>query len=341
MFDFLDASAKKAFDGKSVLVTGGTGSFGRQFVRTILQVASPNRLIVLSRDEQKHFAMSQELSDSEFPALRYFLGDVRDRDRLELSMRGVDIVVHAAAQKHVPLAEYNPTECVHTNILGSENVVRAAMQSGVKKVLALSTDKAVNPINLYGATKLASEKIFVAANNLSGMDGTRFSVVRYGNVVGSNGSVIPHFQALIDQGCDNLPITDERMTRFWITLQQGANFVISSIAQMVGGEVFVPKIPSMKLVDLARVLAPNLSHSLIGIRPGEKLHETLVSFAEGINTLEFEDRYVIEPSFAFWEQRNLPKPGVLVQENFEYASDTSAFQLTANDLKNMLSELPK
>ena len=339
MHNFSPRNAKNIFDGKSILVTGGTGSFGKEFVRTVLKLSTPNRLIVLSRDEQKHFTMSQELSDKEYPALRYFLGDIRDRDRLELSMRGVDIVVHAAAQKHVPLAEYNPTECVQTNILGSENVVRAAMQAGVKKVLAISTDKAVNPINLYGATKLASEKIFVAANNLSGMDGPRFSVVRYGNVVGSNGSVIPLFQSLIKKGIKNLPITDERMTRFWITLEQGTNFVISAISAMVGGEVFVPKIASMKLIDLAKVLAPQLPHEIVGVRPGEKLHETLISGAEALNTVEFEDRYVIKPAFAFWEQRNLPESGTPVSSEFEYSSDTSPFQLNEESLQKMLVNL--
>ena len=293
------------FKGKSILVTGGTGSFGKKFVGTLLERYDARRLIVFSRDEQKHFEMAQEFNDREFPAVRYFIGDVRDRDRLELAMRDVDLVVHAAALKHVPIAEYNPTECIHTNVLGAENVVRAALRCGVEKVVALSTDKAVNPVNLYGASKLAADKIFVAANNLSGGDGPRFSVVRYGNVVGSRGSVIPFFQSLVEKGADNLPITDERMTRFWVTLQQGVDFVLSSLHLMNGGEIFVPKLPSMRVVDVARSLAPELSQRVVGIRTGEKLHEILITSEDSRNTMELLDRYIVLPHYAFWKAKDI------------------------------------
>ncbi|MEQ8195895.1 MAG: UDP-N-acetylglucosamine 4,6-dehydratase (inverting), partial [Rhodospirillales bacterium] len=257
--------------GQSILVTGGTGSFGKAFVKTVLERYDVRKLIIFSRDELKQFEMQQTLSPDKYPCLRYFIGDIRDQARLAMAMRDVDIVVHAAALKHVPVAEYNPTECIHTNVTGAENVMQCALQNKVKTVLALSTDKAVNPINLYGASKLASDKIFVAANNLSGDQGTRFAVVRYGNVVGSRGSVIPFFQRLVNEGAKSLPITDPRMTRFWITLQQGVDFVISCLDIMNGGEIFTPKIPSMKMTDLAKALAPDLPHDIVGIRPGEKL----------------------------------------------------------------------
>ena len=259
-------------NGKTILVTGGTGSFGASFVRCVLQDFSPKRLIVFSRDEVKQYEMAQRLNVKDHPCIRYFIGDVRDADRLEMAMRDVEFVIHAAALKHVPAAEYNPFECIHTNVMGAENVVKAALRTGTEKVIALSTDKAANPVNLYGASKLASDKIFVAANNLAGEGGTRFAVVRYGNVLGSRGSVIPLFERLIRSGATSLPITDPRMTRFWITLRQGVSFVMSSLAAMTGGEIFVPKVPSMKIVDLARVLAPDLTHEDIGLRPGEKLH---------------------------------------------------------------------
>tara|TARA_Y100000310_G_C20681023_1_gene815938 strand:+ start:2195 stop:3040 length:846 start_codon:yes stop_codon:yes gene_type:complete len=280
--------------------------------------------------------MSQQFNDQDYPAIRYFIGDVRDRDRLELAMRDVDMVVHTAAMKHVPLAEYNPTECIHTNILGAENVVRAALHCGVEKVIALSTDKAVNPVNLYGASKLASDKIFVAANNLSGKDGPRFSVVRYGNVVGSKGSVIPFFQSLIDKGADSLLITDARMTRFWITLQQGVDFVLSSFWRMEGGEIFVPKLPSMGIVEVARCLAPDLPHKVMGIRAGEKLHEILVTSEDAQHTIELTDRYIVLPQHAFWEERDNHVTAPLVSQDFQYTSDKNPEWLTDDNLREML-----
>ena len=282
---------------KTILVTGGTGSFGQQFIRTVLENFDMRRCIVFSRDEQKHYDMSQTFPVERYPCMRYFIGDVRDVDRLELAMRDVDYVVHAAAMKHVPLAEYNPFECVMTNIHGAENVVKAALRKGVKRVIALSTDKAANPINLYGATKLAADKIFIAANNLAGAGGTEFSVVRYGNVIGSRGSVIPFFRQLIAEDVPHLPITDERMTRFWITLDQGVQFVLSCLRMMRGGEVFVPKIPSMRIVDVARCLAPGKPIEVIGIRPGEKLHEVMVPADEARATLDHGDRYIVLPTF--------------------------------------------
>jgi len=271
--------------------------------------------------------------------LRFFIGDVRDGERLDMAFREIDYVVHAAALKQVTTAEYNPFECINTNVLGAENVARAAIRNGVKSVIALSTDKAANPINLYGASKLASDKIFIAANNLSGSVGTRFSVVRYGNVIGSRGSVVPFFQKMIREGADCLPITHEDMTRFWITLQQGVNLVLSSFASMQGGEIFVPKVPSMKVVDLANALAPNLPHKVIGIRPGEKLHEILVTSDDARNTMEFEDYYVIEPAFAFWS-RDLERNTTMraVPQGFSYASDSNNEWLDAEGLTNLLSE---
>ncbi|MFO1188946.1 MAG: UDP-N-acetylglucosamine 4,6-dehydratase (inverting) [Alphaproteobacteria bacterium] len=326
------------FDGKAVLVTGGTGSFGRHFVRTLLKVARPKRLIVFSRDEMKQYDMEREMApDDAGGALRFFLGDVRDRDRLELAFRGIDLVIHAAALKQVPTAEYNPFECINTNVLGAENVVNAVLRCSVPRVIALSTDKAVSPINLYGASKLAADKIFVAANNLSG--GTaQFSVVRYGNVMGSRGSVIPLFLKLIAEKADSLPITDVRMTRFWITLPQVAAFIAKSVAMMQGGEIFVPKIPSMRIVDLAKALAPHLPHRIIGIRPGEKLHEVMITEDDARNTIELADRYIIEPAFTFWTREpyscNGAKP---VQEGFRYSSDGNSEWLTARDMQRSVA----
>ena len=324
-------------DGKSVLVTGGTGSFGRQFVNTILENYKVARLIVFSRDEQKHFEMQRYFPEDKYPAIRYFLGDVRDFDRLNRAFRGVDVVIHAAAQKHVPLAEYNPTECLHTNVWGAENVVRAAIDNNVEAVVALSTDKAVNPVNLYGASKLAAEKIFVAANNIAGRAHTRFSVIRYGNVVGSKGSVVPFYQDLLAQGTDHLPITDDRMTRFWITLQQGVDFVLSSYAMMKGGEIFIPKIPSMRITDLATCLAPNLPHKIVGIRPGEKLHEVMVSEEEARTTRELTDRYLVYPALSFWTQADMPAGAKPVSEDFRYASNTNDWWLSDAELLGMIS----
>ena len=323
-------------DGKSIFVTGGTGSFGKQFIKTVMENYKPARVIVFSRDELKQYELSQIFPEKEYPALRLFLGDVRDRDRLTMAMREVDIVVHAAALKQVPAAEYNPMECIRTNVDGAENVVRAALDNGVEKVIALSTDKAANPINLYGASKLASDKIFVSANNLSGSIGTRFSVVRYGNVVGSRGSVIPFFQKLIHEGAKELPITDERMTRFWITLDQGVNFVLSSLEMMKGGEIFVPRIPSMKITDLAKAMAPELKHKTVGIRPGEKLHEIMVPLDDGRSTLRLEDRYVIEPAFAFWNRESYKRSSEPVPEGFHYSSDTNDEWLDEQGLMQMM-----
>jgi len=324
--------------GHSILVTGGTGSFGRKFIKTVLERYKPQRLIVYSRDELKQFEMAQELSPAAYPSLRYFIGDVRDKDRLETAMRGIDTVVHAAALKHVPIAEYNPFECIATNVHGAENVVNAAIRSGVKRVVALSTDKAANPINLYGASKLASDKIFVAANHLAGAGGCRFAVVRYGNVIGSRGSVIPFFQKQIAQGASELPITDERMTRFLITLQQGVNFVLSSMAMMRGGEIFVPKIPSMKMTDLAKAIAPNLPQKIVGIRPGEKLHEVMITEEDSWSTYELADRYYIEPAHIRWEVKRETLPGAqLVTEGFYYNSKNNIDWMSGNQLLALLA----
>lgn len=327
-------------DGKSVLVTGGTGSFGHAFVRSVIDRFKPKRLIIFSRDEMKQYEMAQVFPQDRFPFMRYFIGDVRYRDRLELAMRGVDVVVHAAALKHVPIAEYNPTECIHTNVLGAQNVVTTAICQNVRQVIALSTDKAANPINLYGASKLASDKIFVAANNLSGADGPRFSVVRYGNVVGSRGSVMPLFQKLVAEGSEHLPITDERMTRFWITLSQGVNFVLSSFGLMKGGEIFVPKILSLKTLDVARMVAPHLPTKVIGIRPGEKLHEVMISEDDGRTTYELDDRYVILPSFGTRLTDAYQRSGArAVADGFSYSSDSNPERLDAKALQDYLAEI--
>jgi len=314
---------------KSILITGGTGSFGRQFVRSILARFKPRRVVIFSRDELKQFEMAQEFPNEKYACIRYFIGDVRDKDRLIQAMHGVDFVIHAAALKQVPAAEYNPMECIKTNIHGAENVIQAALENEVEKVIALSTDKAANPINLYGATKLASDKLFVAANNITGGHKTRFAVVRYGNVVGSRGSVVPFFQKLIRDNADHLPITDERMTRFWITLQQGVDFVLKGWERMRGGEIFVPKIPSVRIVDLASAMAPKLAHKIIGIRPGEKIHEIMCPADDSHLTLEFEDHFVIRPTITFSEGGNnyspnrLGEQGIPVKQGFEYNSGSN------------------
>ena len=324
-------------DDKSILVTGGTGSFGHEFVKTVLRDYTPKRLIIYSRDELKQYEMEQIFSRKDYPCMRYFIGDVRDKERLSMACREVDIIIHAAALKHVPIAEYNPMECIRTNVNGAENVVSAAMENGIEKVVALSTDKAANPINLYGASKLASDKIFVAANNLVGFRPTRFGVVRYGNVVGSRGSVIPFFKKKIAQGVKSLPITDQRMTRFWITLKQGVDFVISSLDMMQGGEVFVPKIPSMKITDLAQAMAPDLKHDIIGIRPGEKLHEVMITADDWHNTLEMKDRYIIKPSFSFWKDDHYKCENVKpVPDGFRYSSDNNDDWLDEKRLTSLI-----
>ncbi len=340
-FEGLLAQAFAGFTDASILVTGGTGSFGRRFIDTVLRRSRPRRVIVFSRDEFKQFEMQQQLGSEWAGQLRFFIGDVRDSGRLEMAMREVDVCVHAAALKHVPAAEYNPMECIRTNVNGAENVVRAALRTGVRKVIALSTDKAANPINLYGASKLAADKVFIAANNLSGSVGTRFSVVRYGNVVGSRGSVIPLFRRLIDEGADSLPITDPRMTRFWITLQHGVDFVVSCFPMMQGGEIFVPKIPSMTITDLAECMAPGLPHRVIGIRPGEKLHEMMITADDARLTFEMGDRYVIEPAFNWWTRAAYEKLGCRpVPDDFRYSSDTNTNWLDGPGLARLLAEKP-
>jgi UDP-N-acetylglucosamine 4,6-dehydratase/5-epimerase len=324
-------------DGKNVLVTGGTGSFGRAFVSQVLSRLKLNRLVIYSRDEMKQYEMAQVFSQERYPPLRYFIGDVRDVDRLEMAMRGIDVVIHAAALKHVPAAEYNPMECIRTNVHGAENVVAAALRCRVKRVVALSTDKAASPINLYGASKLASDKIMIAANNLAGDIGTRFSVVRYGNVLGSRGSVIPLFQKLIQDGAKELPITDPRMTRFWITLKNGVDFVLTCLDAMRGGEIFVPKIPSMKVADLASALGPGLVHKVVGIRPGEKLHEVMITRDDARMTIELPDYYVIQPAFSFWSGAAASFPDARpVSEDFEYTSSNNTKWLDAAALRDML-----
>jgi UDP-N-acetylglucosamine 4,6-dehydratase len=317
------------------LITGGTGSFGRQFVRTVLNKFSPKKLIVFSRDELKQFEMQQEFNEE---CMRYFLGDVRDVNRLTQAMRGVDYVVHAAALKQVPAAEYNPMECIKTNINGAENVIQAALHNRVKKIIALSTDKAANPINLYGATKLASDKLFVAANNIAGDQDTIFSVVRYGNVLGSRGSVVPYFKKLADSKAEFIPITDERMTRFSITLQQGVDSVLSYFNLMQGGEIFVPKIPSFRIVDLARAMAPKIPTKIVGIRPGEKIHEVMCPREYSHLTLEFSDYYVIRPAIIFFSNSSdfkinqLGEEGVPVKEGFEYNSEINPHFLSLDEI---------
>ncbi len=327
------------FDDKVILVTGGTGSFGQKFAEVVLQRYRPKKLIVFSRDELKQSEMSEKEAFRDASNLRFFIGDVRDLGRLEMAFREVDYVVHAAALKQIPAAEYNPFECIRTNVHGAENVVTAAISSGVKKVVALSTDKAANPINLYGASKLASDKIFVAAKWLVGATNQpMFSVVRYGNVIGSRGSVVPLFRDLIKRGVDSLPITDPRMTRFWITLEQGVDFVLSSFSLMQGGEISVPKIASMKMLDLAQTMAPYLATRVVGIRPGEKLHEVMITEDEARSTLELPDRYIIRPTL-YGEQRHYHDEEKGVADGFRYASDNNPKWLDAAALQAMLDQL--
>ena len=327
------------FDGKSVLVTGGTGSFGRLFIKTVLGRFRPERLIVLSRDELKQYEMQQDPAYAD-PCMRFFLGDVRDEGRLRQAFRGVDYVVHAAALKQVPAAEYNPMESIRTNINGGQNVIMAALACDVRRVIALSTDKAVNPVNLYGATKLASDKLFVAANNIAGRDVTRFAVVRYGNVVGSRGSVLPFFQKLLAEGASELPITDRRMTRFWIRLQHGVDFVITAFGRMYGGEVFVPRIPSVRIVDLAEALRPGIALRHIGLRPGEKIHELMCSSDDAHLVLRFDDHFVIRPTIKFVEQYDYRTDacgdiGLPVEEDFEYSSGRNEWFLGVDELREL------
>ena len=323
----------------SILVTGGTGSFGKAFVKYALRQLHPKKLVVFSRDELKQFQMRQEYPVESFPNLRFFIGDVRDRDRLYRALDGVDLVIHAAALKQVPACEYNPLEAIKTNVLGAANLIDAAIDHNVKNVMALSTDKAANPVNLYGATKLCSDKLFVAANAYSGLHDTRFSVVRYGNVVGSRGSVIPYFLAQRPQGY--LTITDTRMTRFLITLESAVEFVVRCIARMMGGEIFVPKIPSVRVTDLARVIAPECEQRMIGIRPGEKLHEVMAPDDDAHLTLEFNDYFVIQPSHTFWNRKDymtnsLGKP---CPDGFRYSSDNNSWWLTDEQISKLVEEV--
>lgn len=325
------------FDGKTILITGGTGSFGRKCTEVILSRYSPKKIIIFSRDEYKQYEMAQQFPDSKYPAMRYFIGDVRDKERLQRALHKVDYVIHAAALKQVPAAEYNPTECIKTNINGAQNVINVAADRGVKKVVALSTDKAANPINLYGATKLCSDKLFVAANAFVAQEETRFAVVRYGNVLGSRGSVIPLFMKQRETG--RLTITDPRMTRFWITLEQGVEFVLSCFERMVGGEVFVPKLPSMNIMDLAKAMAPDCEVETIGIRPGEKIHEIMITSDDARMTREYEDHFTIIPENQFLKNRFESVGGEPVPESFEYSSGTNPQKLSVGELEEMLKRI--
>jgi len=337
---FLKSQDLDELAGKNILITGGTGSFGRMMLETLLGKTDVRKVILYARGEYNHFEIQSGLKPEHRARVRNFIGDIRDKDRLRMALRGVDIVIHAAAQKQVPLAEYNPFECIRTNVVGAENLVNAAIEAGVKTVLALSTDKAVNPINLYGASKLASDKIFVAANSLAGFDGTRFSVVRYGNVLGSRGSVIPFFKKIVDDGADHLPITDNRMTRFWITLEDAVEFTLSSLSIMRGGEIFVPKIPSMLITDLATAMAPDLPHKIVGIRPGEKLHELMITDHNSLNTVDYGDRYIIDPEWRFWDRNSYHSDGYpLVKEGFEYRSDNNTEWLKVEALQQVIQHL--
>ncbi|MEK4228431.1 UDP-N-acetylglucosamine 4,6-dehydratase (inverting) [Solibacillus sp. FSL H8-0538] len=321
-----------ALENKTILVTGGTGSFGKKFIRKALKLGV-KKIIVFSRDELKQYEMKQEFRDER---MRFFIGDVRDKDRLYRAFDGVDFVIHAAAMKHVEACEYNPFEAVKTNINGAQNIIEAAIDRGVKKVVALSTDKACSPVNLYGATKLASDKLFVAANSYVGDKNTKFAVVRYGNVVGSRGSVVPFFKKIKDTG--KVPITDDRMTRFWITLEQGVQFVLDNLERMQGGEIFIPKIPSMNVTDLAKAIAPKCEIEIIGIRPGEKLHEAMIMEDDARHTVEYDDHYVIQPEFSWWTNTNL-RGGKQLPEGFTYTSDNNTDWLTIEQLKDLVEEM--
>lgn len=326
-------------NGKNILITGGTGSFGKKMTQIILESYEPKKLIIFSRDELKQFEMAQRWNPKKHASLRYFLGDVRDKERLMTAFHGVDYVIHAAALKQVPAAEYNPTEFIKTNILGAMNIIEAALANNVQKVIALSTDKACNPINLYGATKLCSDKLFAAANTYSGFEHTRFAVVRYGNVLGSRGSVIPFFKERAKTGI--LPITDSRMTRFWITLDQAVHFVIMTMARAKGGEIFVPRIPSMKIMDLATAISPDLRKEIVGIRPGEKLHETLIGEDDSRNTIEFDNFYVIQAHSKAKETliQATNGKGRVCPEGFRYTSDTNSSWLTVENLRNLIEQI--
>ena len=330
-------------NNKSVLITGGTGSFGYQYAYTLLEKFKVKRIVIYSRDELKQYEMQMKFNKFK-NVIRFFIGDVRDRDRLQEAMRGIDIVIHAAAMKHVPAAEYNPMECIKTNIHGAENLIHTALANNVDRVIALSTDKAANPVNLYGATKLASDKLFVAANNMSG-GRTKFAIVRYGNVVGSRGSVVPFFEKLIKEGSDNLPITHKDMTRFWITLQEGVDFVLKCMERMDGGEIFVPKIPSVRIIDLAKAMDSSIPIKIIGIRPGEKLHEVMCPADDSHLTIEFEEYFVIAPSIVFFSRINdftsnaLGESGKSVKQGVEYNSGKNKNFLTLAEIRSYNNKL--
>ncbi len=324
-------------NGKTILITGGTGSFGKTFVRYVLSKYKPKKIIIYSRDEYKQYLMQKEF-EKYLGVLRFFIGDVRDKERLRRALEEVNIVIHAAALKHVPLMEYNPIEAVKTNIGGAENIINASLDTNVEKVIALSTDKAVNPINLYGATKLVSDKLFVAANSYRGKKNTKFAVVRYGNVAGSRGSVIPLFLKLVKEGAKELPITDFRMTRFWITLQEGVNLVLKAIREAKGGEIYVSKIPSFKVVDLAKAICPKCKLREVGIREGEKLHEAMITEEDARSTYEYKDHYIIYPQFKTWPLR-IKKGGKKVPEGFRYSSDKNTNWLSVEDLRKLLKTI--
>lgn len=326
------------FNGRSILITGGTGSFGKAFVKYLLMHYNPKRIIIFSRDELKQYEMQQELRQNK---LHFVIGDVRDEKRLNMAMHGIDFVIHAAALKQIPTTEQNPLECIKTNIMGSQNIINAAIENGVEKVIALSTDKAANPANLYGATKLAADRLFVAANNIVGDRITRFAVVRYGNVLGSRGSVVPLFRKMLEQGAKELPITDARMTRFWITLEQGVQFVAKAFERMQGGEIFIPKLPSASIIDIIQAMKPNIKTKVIGIRVGEKLHELLCTKDDARMTLEFSDYYMIKPGIncsfkTDYECNALGERGYYVAEDFEYSSETNTWFLSEDDLHELI-----
>lgn len=325
------------FDNKTILITGGTGSFGQKATEIMLKKYKPRRLIIFSRDELKQSEMAQKFPVSKYDCIRYFIGDVRDKERLYRAFHGVDYVIHAAALKQVPAAEYNPFEAVKTNVIGAQNIINVAIDQGISKVIALSTDKAANPINLYGATKLCSDKLFIAGNQYVGHEHTVFSVVRYGNVAGSRGSVIPFF--LKCRGTGVLPITDSRMTRFWITLEQGVNFVLKCLETMVGGELFVPKLPSMNIMDLAKAIAPECRTDTLGIRPGEKIHEVMIPMDDARRTIEYPDHYIVQPDFDFWGRRFTSNGGQAVPEDFEYNSGNNTWILTTDQMREIIKNI--
>ena len=328
------------FNNKSILITGGTGSFGKNFTKFLLKKYKLKKIIIYSRDEMKQFEMSQIFSTKKYKCLRYFIGDVRDLERLTIALRGVDYVIHAAALKQVPAAEYNPIECINTNVIGAQNIILASLKNNVKKVISLSTDKAVNPINLYGSSKLASDKLIISGNTYGGSE-VKFSVVRYGNVIGSRASVVPLFNKLIEQKSKFLPITDKSMTRFWITINQGIDLVHRTFLNMIGGEIYVPKIPSIKIIDLAKSMAPNLKQKIVGIRPGEKIHELLTSKDESKNVIRFKNHYVITPNIEFKYSKNKylknkqGEIGKFVENDFEYNSGTNENFLNVNEIKKL------